>query len=119
MHPLKATSLLSWAILLAFQLGLLWSSADVDFYWVILLALPLLIPLRGLLCDQRYTYRWIGFMTLVYFCIGISELFANQALRGYGLGTTIASTMLFLTSIYYARYLGLVAARHQAPPESV
>jgi len=72
-----------------------------------LLVLPLLIPLRGLLGDRRYTYKWIGFVTLLYFCIGISELFSNPELRLYGFATTIASTSLFLASIYYARYLGL------------
>ena len=107
MHPLKAISLLSWLGLLASQLYLLWPASDVAYYWVLLTALPLLIPIKGLLSDQRYTYRWIGFMTLVYFCIGISELVSNPHLRIYGLGTTISSTLLFLSSIYYARYLGL------------
>ena len=35
-----------------------------------------------------------------------SELVSNPQLRSYGFGTTIASTILFLASIYYARYLG-------------
>ena len=107
MHPLKAINLLSWLGLLASQLYLLWPANNVAYYWVLLTALPLLIPIKGLLLDQRYTYRWIGFMTLVYFCIGISELVSNPQLRIYGLGTTISSTLLFLSSIYYARYLGL------------
>ena len=107
MHLLKIASLLSWLGLLACQLYLLWPANEVHYYWVILAALPLLIPIKGLLSDQRYTYRWIGFMTLAYFCIGISELVANPQLRVYGLGTTVSSTLLFLASIYYARYLGL------------
>lgn len=109
MHPLKAISLLSWLGLLISQLYLLWPANDVGYYWVLLTALPLLIPIKGLLLEQRYTYRWIGFMTLVYFCIGISELVANPDLRIYGLVTTISSTLLFLSSIYYARYLGASA----------
>lgn len=109
MHPLKAISLLSWLGLLASQLYLLWPTNGVDYYWVVLTSLPLLIPIKGLLLDQRYTYRWIGFMTLIYFCIGISELVSNPQLRVYGLGTTISSTLLFLSTIYYARYLGLRA----------
>ena len=66
-----------------------------------------MIPLSGLLRDKRYTYKWVGFLMLLYFCIGISELFSNPELRLYGLVTTFASTLLFLSSIYYARYLGL------------
>ena len=76
-------------------------------YWLLALALPLLIPFKGLLSNQRYTYKWIGFLTLLYFCIGISELVSNPQLRLYGFGTSVASMLLFLASIYYARYLGL------------
>lgn len=107
MHTLKLISLLSWLILAAFQAALPWLMPAPGQYWTLLLLLPLLIPLRGLLTDQRYTYRWIGFLTLVYFCIGISELVSNPQLRIYGFGTTVTSILLFLTSIYYARYLGL------------
>ena len=106
MHPLKIISLFSWFSLLAFQCGLLWPDLEVDYYWVLLLSLPLLFPLKGLLSNRLYTYRWIGYMTLVYFCVGISELVSNPLLRIYGFGTTVASTLLFLASIYYARYLG-------------
>ena len=109
MHPLKAVSLLSWFGLIAFQLSLLLPAFGVGYYWVMLLTAPLLLPIKGLLSDRRYTYKWIGFMTLIYFCIGISELVSNPQLRVYGLGTTIGSTMLFLSTIYYARYLGLRA----------
>ncbi len=76
-------------------------------YWMILLALPLLLPFKGLIGDRRYTYKWIGFLTMAYFCIGISELVSNPELRIYGFATSVASILLFLASIYYARYLGL------------
>ncbi len=111
MHPLKAISLLSWFSLLAFQLYLLWPGHGIDYYWVLLLAIPLLFPVKGLLFDRRYTYRWVGFMTMAYFCIGISELVSNPQLRFYGFGTTIFSTTLYLSAIYYARLLGLQAKR--------
>ena len=107
MHSLKIIGLLSWLVLTGFQVALPWLTPPPANYWTLLLALPLLVPLRGLLRDQRYTYKWIGFLTLVYFCIGISELVANPELRPYALGTTVASTLLFLSSIYYARFLGL------------
>jgi len=110
-HSLKALSLLSWFSLLICQLGLFWPAYQVDIYWALLLVLPLLFPARGLLKNQRYTYRWIGFMTMVYFCVGISELVSNPQLRLYGFCTTISSTLLFLSSIYYARYLSAVATR--------
>ena len=103
MHGLKIICLLCWATLVGLQLALPWLSEN---FWLLLLVVPLLIPTRGLLTERRYTYKWIGFLAMLYFCIGISELFANPELQVYGLATTIASTLLFLASIYYARYLG-------------
>ncbi|MCG6891110.1 MAG: DUF2069 domain-containing protein [Gammaproteobacteria bacterium] len=107
MHSLKIISLISWTALLAFQVTLPWMTDPQGNYWLLALAIPLLIPLRGLLRNQRYTYKWIGFLTLFYFCIGVSELVSNSQLRIYGFGTSVASMLLFLASIYFARYLGL------------
>ncbi len=109
MHPLKLTSLLSWAILLLFQLSLLWPGYQIDLYWIALAVFPLMLPAMGLWREQRYTYKWIGFLTLIYFCIGISELVSNPELRMYALGTTLSSTMMFLATIYYARFLAVRA----------
>ncbi len=110
MHPLKLTSLIAWTGLMLCQLGLLLPAFEISLYWSLPLIAMLLIPLRGLVLGRRYTYKWIGFLTLVYFCIGVSELMLNPALRLYALGTTLASMALFLASIYYARYLGLAQA---------
>jgi uncharacterized membrane protein len=107
LHALKIIALLAWLLLIALQAALPWLRPAPANYWSLLLALPLLLPLRGLLVGRRYTYKWVGFLTLLYFCIGISELVSNPQLRLYGLGTTVASTLLFLSSIYYARYLRL------------
>ena len=106
MHPLQLLSLLSWLALFTAQLALAWPGLGIALYWPVLAAAPLLLPLPGLWRGRRYTYRWIGFLALGYFCIGIAELVANPALRGYAYATTIASIGLFFGSIYHARYLG-------------
>jgi uncharacterized membrane protein len=109
LHPLKTTSLLSWVSLLAFQLSLFWPASGFNRYLASCLVIALLVPSRGLLSSKVYTYKWIGFLTMAYFCIGISELVSNPELRVYGFGTTISSMLLFMASIYYARYLKLQA----------
>ena len=111
MQTLKLIVLLAWLALLLCQLSLLLPAQSISYYWSLPLIAALLIPLRGLLTDRLYTYRWTGFMTLLYFCIGISELTANPDLRVYGFGTTIASIALFLAVIYRARQLATAAQR--------
>jgi uncharacterized membrane protein len=67
----------------------------------------LLLPMKGLIVNRLYTYKWIGFLALFYFCVGISELVTNPALRLYSYLTTMLSIVLFIASIYYTRYLRL------------
>lgn len=112
MARLRSISLASWGALFATQLSLLWPGLEIDLYWILLLSTPLLLPLPGMWRNRPYTYRWVGFMTLIYFCIGISEWVANPDLRFYGLVTAVSSIALFLASIYYARYLRL--QQHQS-----
>jgi uncharacterized membrane protein len=111
LHPLKTISLLAWLSLLALQLSLFWPGSGVHGYWAACLTIALLLPARGLIAARRYTYKWVGFLTMAYFCVGVSELVSNPGLRIYGFGTTISSMLLFLASIYYARYLGLRAGK--------
>lgn len=110
-HPLKLTSLVSICGLILSQLGLLiW--LDNSAYKVVIsfvLTTPLLLPVKGLVIDRRYTYKWIGFLTLIYICIGISESFSNPALRIYSVLTIVFSSTLFISSVYYSRYLGRVS----------
>ncbi len=105
-HPLKLVSLISLAGLMASQAGLIWWLDGVT-GWVAasLLGAPLLFPLRGILLDRRYTFKWIGFLTLFYVAIGVSESFTTPELRTYGALTLLFSCALFISSIYYSRYL--------------
>lgn len=105
-HPLKLISLGSLGGLILCQLGLMfWLHTDYRFIISSLLTIPLLIPLKGLWQDKRYTFKWVGFLTLLYFSVGISESFSNPALQFYGLVSIICSCLLFISSIYYSRYL--------------
>ena len=112
MHPLHLISLASWSVLLLAQLSLLLPASAANPYWASVLVIAMLIPARGLFSARHYTYKWIGFLTMVYFCIGVAELVATPALRLYGFATTVGSMLLFWSSIYFARYLNLKASSH-------
>ena len=105
-HPLKLTSIVSLVSLLLTQLSLLlWVDGQSGMIMGALLAAPLLIPLKGIISGRRYTFKWIGFLTMLYLAIGISESFSNPELRVYGVLTITFRCLLFFSSIYYSRVL--------------
>ena len=107
-HPLKIVCLTSLTGLLITQLSLIiLPISSLAWYWALLLSLPLILPLSGFIKDRLYTYKWAGFLTLFYFCLGISELVSNPDLKIYAYLTTLLSTTLFIGDIYYTRYLSL------------
>ncbi len=68
-------------------------------------ALPLLLPLFGVLHGKRYTYQWASMLILAYFTEGVvrawSERGAGQALA---LAEIVLSMVFFTTAICYARF---------------
>ena len=67
-------------------------------------ALPLLLPLFGVLRGERYTYQWSSMLILAYFTEGVvrawSERGASQALA---LAEIVLSVVFFTCAIFYAR----------------
>jgi len=68
-------------------------------------ALPLLLPLFGVLRGKRYTYQWSSMLILAYFTEGVvrawSERGAGQALA---LAEIMLSVVFFTTAIFYVRF---------------
>ena len=68
-------------------------------------ALPLLLPLFGVLRGTRYTYQWSSMLILAYFTEGVvrawSERGAGQALAHAEIGLSMA---FFTAAICYARF---------------
>ena len=105
-HPLKSVAVISlWALLLNQLALMLWLESELRTLFVVFLAVPLLLPMHGLIKDRRYTYKWVGFLTLFYLAVGVSEAFSNPALRLYGVLNCLFSCLLFFSSIYYSRFL--------------
>jgi uncharacterized membrane protein len=68
-------------------------------------ALPLLLPLFGVLRGKRYTYQWSSMLICAYFTEGVvrawSERGAGQALA---LAEIALSIVFFTAAICYARF---------------
>lgn len=75
--------------------------------WMVLKALPLLIPLRGLLRADRYTCQWASLLSLAYFIEGVVRTFSDPAPSRYLAAVeTMLATALFVSLIFLARELG-------------
>ena len=59
-------------------------------------ALPLLIPLFGILHGKRYTYQWSSMFILLYFTEGIVRAWSDT-----GLSSTLAMVEIFLSVIFF------------------
>ena len=46
--------------------------------WLALKALPLCIPLAGLLKNRMYTYRWVSLMVWLYFTEGVVRAYSDK-----------------------------------------
>jgi uncharacterized membrane protein len=51
--------------------------------WLALKALPLCIPLAGLLKNRMYTYRWVSLMVWLYFTEGAVRAYSDKAPSNY------------------------------------
>ena len=71
---------------------------------LVILVGPLLFPLRGLLHAKPYTHAWTSFLALLYLTHGIVEAYANQDERIYALLEVVFSSLLFTSSMLYARF---------------
>ena len=67
-------------------------------------ALPLALPLRGVLRGERYTYQWSSMLILAYFAEGVmrawSESGASQLLAAV---EVLLSLAFFAAAVTYAR----------------
>lgn len=71
---------------------------------LILKALPLLLPLFGILKGRRYTYQWAGMLILLYFTEGVVRAWSDTGISSQLALLEIAlSLIFFLCAIFYAK----------------
>ena len=51
--------------------------------WLAVKALPLCLPLAGLLKNRMYTYRWVSLMVWLYFAEGAMRAYSDRAPSNY------------------------------------
>lgn len=75
--------------------------------YLMLKALPLLLPLFGVLRGRIYTYQWSALLVLAYFCEGVVRAWAEHgAFRALAAAEIALSVIFFFSAIFYARLSG-------------
>ena len=71
---------------------------------LILKAVPLLLPLFGILKSHRYTYQWASMFILFYFAEGVVRAWSDTGLSAKLAGIEILlSVIFFICTIFYAK----------------
>jgi len=67
-------------------------------------ALPLALPLSGILKGKRYTYQWSSMLILAYFAEGVTRAWAEHGLsRFLACLEVLLSVAFFAAAVSYAR----------------
>ena len=83
--------------------------------WLALKALPLCIPLAGLLKNRMYTYRWVTLVVWLYFTEGVVRAYSDKAPSNYyAFAEVLLCLALFAACALHVR-LRLRAAKDLAP----
>ena len=71
---------------------------------VALKALPLALPLPGILAGRRYTYQWSSMLIRAYFAEGVMRAWGDGGLAGtLALAEVLLSLVFFAATVSYAR----------------
>ena len=65
---------------------------------LMLKALPLLLPLFGILRGKIYTYQWAPLLVLAYFCEGVVRAWSERGASRWLSATEIALSLTFVLS---------------------
>ena len=72
--------------------------------WLALKALPLCLPLAGLLKNRMYTYRWVSMLVWLYFTEGVVHAWGDKAPANYCALLEIALCLaLFVACLMHVR----------------
>jgi len=73
--------------------------------WLLLKALPLAFPLRGIVRGNLYTYQWAAMLSLLYLMEGAVRAMSDPAPLSAAMawGEILLSGVFFLSAIFYVR----------------
>jgi len=71
---------------------------------LILKAVPLLLPLRGILGGRRYTYQWASMFILLWFTEGVVRAWSDTGMAAaLAMAEIVLAVLFFAAALAYAR----------------
>lgn len=67
---------------------------------------PLLLPLKGILKRQPYTYAWSNFIVMFYLLHGLTLIWDRPDERLYVIVELVLALMMFIGCSYFAKFRG-------------
>ena len=102
LHAISSASLIALiALCVAWELWL--APQRPGGSWLALKALPLLIPLTGILRGKVYTHRWMTLFIIAYFVEGVVRAYSDK-----GLSAQLAGVEITLAVVLFASAIGYV-----------
>ncbi len=89
-----------WLIVLSPSQGLSTTTS------LLIFTLPLLLPLKGMIQGNPFTYAWSNFIVLIYFLHSLTTLWVLPADRLWAALELIFASTMFFGATYYAKYRG-------------
>lgn len=72
--------------------------------WLVLKAVPLLLPLPGMFAGRRYTHQWASMLALAYLAEGVVRATSDPGPSArYAAVEIVLVTIWFFASVFYAR----------------
>lgn len=103
LHRLAVTSLIGLLVLCVLW-ELVLAPLRPGGSWMIIKALPLLLPLSGTLRRNIYTMQWASMMILLYFTEGVVRAWSERGMSQWLAGLEILfSTVFFFCAIFFLR----------------
>ncbi len=96
-------------------LCILWETwlAPLGSSWMALKALPLLLPLRGVIRRDVYTMQWASMLILIYFTEGIVRATSTSGIDA-GLSSKLAWLEVILSCVFFVSTLAYLRPYKQA-----
>ncbi len=67
-------------------------------------ALPLVLPMAGILSGRRYTYQWTSMFILAYFVEGVMRAWGDRGLSQLLAGAETALSLIYFAAVvWYSR----------------